>query len=629
MNARILEQKIEVLRHKLEDAISADTLCELSALLYDPCCDKRCYELVSTGVINSLKSGTKQQLENHIWYKETRAICYQKLLSQDNLSSSGHVFLHTVATHQSTGEHWVIPAIAKEFELILRPLYEKKSLSKNAILCLMIVREFVGEWITQKEISDLHLMTFPEFTADDLSLPYSNLFESAVYHRNVSDLKHYIYNDDDRKRLKLFQLVYITWLFNKESLYPYEQENLVDLIKDKIATPELDLELASAKSLLIHHACELKASSNAKLQQLIKALDNQNTFSPFLDFIAENQNQIKKSLDGTKTTKLVNVQKKSYQGLMAVKNIIAGRTGISFPIGKKLKVAVCISGQLRGYKQAFETWKKSILIGVDYDIYVHSWKSVGGTSAEPFRKFLPFEGRQFQEAYREYCLTFGFDNMQQTYPTLFKYLKQSAQVTEQEIKEFYGAKNVVLDDESTSQFDGFTNSDKMHYKIHACHKLMKNSGQKYDLVIRIRPDFSLSFVAFNWNDIYDWCNAKPIIFTDFALGTNYMSCMMGDQFAVGKPETLEIYANTWDIYPKLAQNKIINCDETFAGHHSIAMNCWAHNIKIEKLPMKKSGLLEAGSMKSSRIYEAISIDAKGRDSLWDQKFLALLEKDAV
>lgn len=633
MNNLISEHKLEELRQKVNDDISSDTLHQLSILLHDQCCDKRCYELVTIGVINSLRKKRSKQFENSIWYKEARLICYQKLLNQDNCSSNVHIFLGTVAALQSSGEHWAIPAIAKEFEIVLRPIYDKKLLNKNAILCLLIVRNFLGDWISQDEISNLHLNTFAEFTRGDLSLPYSNLFESAVYYRNVSDLKHFIYNAEIRNNLKLFHWVLITWLFNSESLYPYNQSNLIDLIKNKISQHPIskyEFEAASAKTLLAHHARDLKTSNYTKLQDLVRELDDNNSFYSILDFFAENQTQIKKLLTGNKSAKFVNnLQKKTYLGMMGIKNIIEGRTGVSLTSRKKIKVAICVSGQLRGYKKAFETWKKSILVGIDYDIYVHSWENLGGTNAEPYRKFLPFQGENFKKGYVEYCMIFGFEQIKKDYPTLFKYLRQSAQVTAEEIKLFYGAKNVVLEDESMPKFDGFTNSDKMHYKINACHKLMKSSDKHYDLVIRIRPDFSISFVAFNWNDIYDWCRAESIIFADLPFGTNYMTCMMGDQLAVGSPEMLDIYANTWDIYPKISPHKLLGCEIGFMGHTSIAMNCWIHNIKIQKLPMKKNGLLESSTMSNRRISEAVSIDAVGRNSIWDQKFLAMLKEDAA
>jgi hypothetical protein len=631
MSTQKTEQKIEELRSCLNETISAEALCELSALLDYSTVPEQYYELASTGIINSLKSSKLK--ESVLWSDNDRLSCYRKLLNQEKLTTLRHVFLHTVAQHQSTGEDWVIPAIAKAFDPILRDLHASKKLNKNAILCLMMVREHIGSWITQAEISALHLDIFHTLNVEDISLPYSSLFQRSVYNKNIDDLNALINNTTELSNLKLYQLVYVLWLFSNGTQYPYKNNSLIELISEKISSknsPVHDLELASAKTLLAHHASDMNSIEYSKLEQLLNEIDPGNTFSELLNHVSNNQTQIKKSLNNKDTKALTKkLQKKTYQGLHSGKNIIAGHTGITFPFRKKLKVAVCISGQLRGYKKAFDSWGKSILAGLDYDIYVHSWESIGGSGAEPFRKILPFTSNAFKDAYREYCLTLSFENIQLEYPTLFKYLKQSNNTTTEEVSTYYNAKKVVLESEKAPKFDDFSNSDKMHYKLHACDQLVQESGKKYDLILRIRPDFLISFTAFNWRHIYDICHSQPVIFSDLPFGTNYMSCMVGDQLAVGSPETIGVYANTWGLYPNLAENGLLKCGNNLIGHESIAMNCWIHKIEFEKLPLKKGGLVEASAMSSALIYEAISIDAKGRNSFWDEKFLTILKKDST
>lgn len=632
-----LEQKINELRQKITDDISIITLQELSTLISGLSADKRCYELVSLGVINYLKNPKKSVInDDNSWHLQTKFTCYQNLINQDNCISDVPVFLSVVSAAQANGQNWVIPAIAKEFGVVLRTFYEKKILNKNAVLCLMLMREYIGNWITQDEISRLHIKTFVEFSRGDLSLPYNNLFDSSIYFRNINDLRHFVLNVENSSHLKLIHMVLITWLYNEESLYPYDLNKLMDIIENKISLiapsevelkiSSAELEISSAKTLLAHHAVELKMLDDVKLQKIVKIIDHTHAFSTILDLIAQNQAQIKNSFIGNTLSKSAqNIFKKHYQGAMAFKNVAERLTGISNTAPKKLKIAICISGQLRGYEKAFDSWKKSFLLGVDYEIYVHSWKDVGGTNADPIRKFLPFESEDFNKVYREYCMVLGFESIKRDYPTLFKSLKHSAQVSEQEIKSFYKAKNVILEDESDPKFDGFTNSDKMHYKIQACHQLMRSSNINYDLAIRIRPDFSVSFVAFDWLDIANYCRTEPVIFADVPLKTQYMTCMTGDQFAVSTPDILDIYANTWDIYPKMAHQNLIGCHPKFEGHASIAITCWTHHLKIHKLPFKKAGLLNSTTLSKKIITEAIIIDSADRNSVWDQKFLALLK----
>ncbi|MFA9370033.1 hypothetical protein V3G68_25695, partial [Escherichia coli] len=56
---------------------------------------------------------------------------------------------------------------------------------------------------------------------------------------------------------------------------------------------------------------------------------------------------------------------------------------------RKLRVAICVSGQLRGYTNALRSWRSNLLRGVDYDLFVDSWERIGRSGAEPFRSVLP------------------------------------------------------------------------------------------------------------------------------------------------------------------------------------------------------------------------------------------------
>jgi hypothetical protein len=449
-------------------------------------------------------------------------------------------------------------------------------------------------------------------------------------------LGRYIYNPAEKEKthtnLKIYQLLLIAWLYNEDKRYPYDISELTGIIKQKIATSKTNTkdDIAAAKSLLIHHAHELINLDNDNLSHAIAELNNSKKFNSLLGQLAKNQNHIRQGLTPSKKNNACKrIKNKYYQGIMATKNIASGRIGISLPTKKRLKVAVCISGQLRGYHKTFHTWKKSFLADIDHDIFVHSWSNIGGSGAEPFRSTLPFDGVFFQQGYRECCMTLGFDQVKQKYPTLFEYLHHSDKVNEEQIQKFYGAHSVILEDDKEPRFKSLSNSEKMHYKIKSCHDLMQSTNTEYDLVIRARPDLPISFIGFNWSDVYNWCNSEPIIFTDDACGVHYMNYMMGDQFAVGKPDTMSIYSNTYTTYSTLSENKIFACKEELAGHLSLGMTCWSNNINIKKLPLKKGALLNPKLMSTTSISEAIKTDAKGRNSHWDKKLLQLLLKDAT
>lgn len=48
-----------------------------------------------------------------------------------------------------------------------------------------------------------------------------------------------------------------------------------------------------------------------------------------------------------------------------------------------MKVAVCMSGHMRTYKQTFASWDKHVFEKYTPDVYIHSWNHVNWTSTDP------------------------------------------------------------------------------------------------------------------------------------------------------------------------------------------------------------------------------------------------------
>lgn len=627
----------DVCKKKIESGFVSDALDSLTKKLLLDQCPKEYYELASSALISSLKS-TKSPTpsDNLNWPESQKKQFYLKLIRQDNCDCDEHIFLKTITAHQSTGEHWVIPAVAKELEPVLSSLHTRNEFSDKDVLCLIILRNFITA-IPQDEISEIHLRFFPTFTQKYLSLAYSTIFDaSEVYNRNIKDIGKYIFNSEARvnenKELKLYHILLIVWLYTNDRRYPYELPDLIDLINEALNNDQGDnfnSTLALAKTLLIHHVNDLTKHNKDEFDKILSKLDDSHELPSLLKFLQVNQNRLNTILNPSDRDRLNRkLDNTLYKSAMACKNIIAGRLGLRLP-GKRPKVAVCISGQLRGYKHTFDSWKKSILKDIDYDIFIHSWVDVGRSGAEPSRKSLPFDGVFFKQGYRECFLELGFDELKRRYPTLFKRLHQSGQVDEQSIKGFFGAKAVVLENDKDPNFADFTNSEKMHYKIKSCNDLYKQHNQKYDLILRIRPDVPIPFIGFDWKDIYNYCYSDPVIFADSAYGVHYMNLMIGDQFAVGRPEVMDIYTDTWNIYPKLGRGNFFGCPNEFKGHVSLALTCWTSGINVKKIPMKKGALKDSENMNVNKIFEAINTDATGRSFSSDEKLLGLLRRDGA
>ncbi len=288
-------------------------------------------------------------------------------------------------------------------------------------------------------------------------------------------------------------------------------------------------------------------------------------------------------------------------------------------------MAVCVSGQLRGYRAAHQTWERSLLAAADCDLYVHTWSNVGRSSAEGFRSTLPFAGAGFSDAYRSVALAVGFDEVKDRYPTLFARLERSEHVDAAELSAFYGTDHVVVDDDRTEAFDDWSNQDKMHWKIQAAHELVTNSGQEYDLIVRVRPDKPIVFTAFAWRDLLEVCTRSATILADGPSGVHYAKLVIGDQFAIGSPEAMAIYSRTYSLYPELAAAGLYQCPEELSGHSSLAQVCWVHGIDVRRAPMKFGSLQEVSPLGEAEVLECIEADAAGRMDTSDG---ALFERGA-
>jgi len=210
---------------------------------------------------------------------------------------------------------------------------------------------------------------------------------------------------------------------------------------------------------------------------------------------------------------------------------------------------------------------------------------------------------------------------------LFQVLSNSGTVTDGELREPYGTEHVVVENDRDARFDGWSNSSKMHYKIQASSELVPSQGKDYELVIRIRPDMMLGYVGYGWGDTLRRCQSESCLFAEQAMSSQYGLPMMGDMFAIGAPETMRVYASTYELHPQIAGQGLLSFPDEPKGHLSLAYACWLHGIRVEKLAVKRGVLKDPQSLSSAMILDALTKDADGRDDAWDRNMLGAVRKD--
>ncbi len=555
----------------------------------------------------------------------------EQLILQEKCLDSSSQFVRVLADfYFQQNDESILKIVSQELLPVLKKLYKNNRINKNLVLALIFLREFIANSISSKNVSKLHKQYFYEFSSEDIKLPY-NLLKGRPFWKNKRDLKQLSASLDScldtTTKLELYHLLLLAW--NNENLlkFLHNSETLLNILKiELISRSEISQE--AGRSLLLRYFNE---DMTRDMSYLSPILDNLSSTTEYLKLLEETR--IKRIyLMQTRTEPGSNIlkpfmQTKVYQGLNVLNHLMQTKIHRGWSNSKKLRVAVCVSGQLRGFRQAFSSWTDKLLFNTEYDLFVHTWKRIGRSEPTPFRAYNVFEGKQFLKTYTDCCSLIGYEKMKPRYASLFKYTEQSGNITKEEISEIYKTTYVVVDDEEEEQFCKFSNQDKMHYKIYACHQYMLSQGKEYDLYIRIRPDKPISLIGFNWQDIYRRCKTEPLIFADHELGTHFGHPVIGDQFAVGDFNIMSLYSDTWKFNPIASSQGLLNWPKHFTGHVSLAQTCWIHGIDVEKIPIRWSALLDPEALPLELVLEKVRLDASDRMDKFDRQLINALEMD--
>lgn len=179
-----------------------------------------------------------------------------------------------------------------------------------------------------------------------------------------------------------------------------------------------------------------------------------------------------------------------------------------------MKVAICYSGLVRTLPKVYQNHRENLYDFYDCDLYFHLWDSWGyGTVRNKYTSkddmLTPNDVELLLNLFNPYKYEFEkFKEKEKTFDDLLK----------SNIQEFPFCKNVL----------------SMHYKIMKCQELVCNSGNKYDIILRLRTDHFFT---------------KKIIFKDICENTIYTSMLpsrtngsggVNDQIAYGDIVSLSL-----------------------------------------------------------------------------------------
>ena len=303
---------------------------------------------------------------------------------------------------------------------------------------------------------------------------------------------------------------------------------------------------------------------------------------------------------------------------------------------KKLKVALCISGQLRGYREAYESLKAAFIDPLQPDIYIHTWQDAGfkepHSSSHADRVF----SGHFLGVYKKlfYIKNYSYPQIKQLLPSVFSLLQNNTAINKAQLQAFYQTESIEIEDDASLPFSALSNRDKMFYKIHACNQLVAKSGKTYDLVIRLRPDMVFSLEeGTDWKAIADICNSQKVILANSA-GVGFSGFRdygeegygIGDSFAISSQAGIDFYANVGMSINAFREQGLayfsVHSSHTLLGH-----GLWLGGYRRQQIPFANKTSLVNISLKAKDISQVIQKDLVHMDKDLANDFMDALALD--
>ncbi|MCW2350738.1 hypothetical protein [Sphingobium sp. B12D2B] len=528
-----------------------------------------------------------------------------------------------IAAAHAGGNQGVLQKAAELLRPVLTALWDEGARDRGFLIAVLLLRHPLQGWQDEAAISRWHLDLLPQLDRHELSLPYNGMFDAVHFQGNIADLAGLAENtppDALVRRFPAWQLLLFLWITGSRRA---DAQLAAWLAAYRSAYPggaTDEDDGAAARSLALRWA--VSPDGPASAAAVTTAL------GPDLAALAQPGLKLRSTADRARSNAaLARLDSRPWQAAAFVEDKVTGKAPFLKLGRRRPRIAVCVSGQLRGYRAAFPTWQASLLRDADCQFFIHSWSKIGRSGAEPFRAYLPFAGEAFCEAWRLHAGRIGMPGMAERYPALFAALADGGVVSKAELEAFYSTEHVVLEDDSDPDFAGWSNPRKMHYKLKAASDMATARGDEFDLILRIRPDKVIGAKAFRWGDALAACRATPTLLADAAMGHQYGSLMIGDQVALASAATMAVYADTLDIAPRFHEMALYDAKPDLMGHVSLAQTCWYAGITAARLPARMGKLMEAAPMASSAICAALEQDAAGRHDAVDKALLTAARTD--
>jgi hypothetical protein len=203
-----------------------------------------------------------------------------------------------------------------------------------------------------------------------------------------------------------------------------------------------------------------------------------------------------------------------------------------------MRVALCLAGQMRTYKQCFGYLKDNVIEPLKPDIFIFTEKNIGITNRLVDNK-KHIEGTVSSESIRR---LYDPDRLIITEPFSMSDLKQFKGVT-------------VPDDLIKAEPDHWKGNIPNFYSIYSCNELKRkheqDNGFIYDLVIRMRPDLLVE----------EEIPSEVIENRDILWYTHPDDDKISDKIAISNSKNMDYYSSVWENLSSYWQNPLGDGEE--------------------------------------------------------------------
>ena len=293
----------------------------------------------------------------------------------------------------------------------------------------------------------------------------------------------------------------------------------------------------------------------------------------------------------------------------------------------RLRIALCVFGQLRNYCMAYKSWGVLNLGEHDVHTFVNTWSNTGmrlpcaesGAGCDRV-----FAHPQFIGAYIRAGYLYGNTAIRSRFPVLHASLSCNSVVDEEGLKSVYGRQaEILIEDDPGEEFGCDPgNQRRMFRKMMGVVQMMNAAVGRFDLCILIRPDLLLcSKDSFSLCNHWEATNKAPVLY-NFNLSCN-SNLSLDDAFAMGRPDVVSKFADV----ESQTIGRSWAAPKELVPHHSIAFNALQRGIRpIHPIGLMKGGFSSGVSLSREQILDALRADLpRGIETEMDRLLLASLE----